>query len=144
MATEVRRVYGTQKTLQTSGTTVASGALSAAAAAVYAQADTLDFPDAVFALTIAPGAAVTAGSSIDLVLRPLDIDGTTDAPVPTASYLNHFVGSFRPTGSGSQTLYLEVRDVPRAAEAYILNNATGQATGAWTLKMTPLSYQPTP
>ena len=142
MAGEIKRVYGTQKTLQSAGSTVASGSISAAASSTYATADSADYPDAVFALTIAPASAVTANTSIDLVLRPLNFDGTSDASVPTATYLHHYFGSFRPTSSGSQTLYLEARDVPKEFEAYIYNNATGQATGSWTLKVTPASYVP--
>jgi hypothetical protein len=54
------------------------------------------------------------------------------------------VGSFRPvTATGSNTYVLDVLDVPAVNwEAYLFNNGTGQATGAWTLKVTPMTYGP--
>jgi hypothetical protein len=144
MAGEIKRVYGTVKTLEASGASIATTAIGVADDELWATADTGDFPDAIFVLTCAFGGTPTAGTTIDLILMPHDIDGTTDAVVPTATYRNHYFGSFLPSTSASQTLYLEVANLPKAGRAYIYNNSTGQtlSTG-WTLKLTPLSLMAT-
>jgi hypothetical protein len=142
MAGEAQRVYGTQITLEANGASIANNAIG--------QADDVsdDTPadsfDGEFALTVNYSVAPTAGTSISLILRPLDIDGTTDAPAPTATYLNEFFGSFLPNAAtGSQTLRCFATDVPREFAAYLYNNATGQTIpAAWVLKFTPVTYKP--
>lgn len=143
MANEIRRLYGTQKTLESSGASIASAAIGQATTG-YSSTDTLDYPDAVFALTCAFGGAPTAGTTISLVIAPQNIDGTSDAAAPTASYVHHFFGSFAHNGAAaSQTLYCEVQNVPKEGIVWLFNNATGQTlSSGWVLKMTPLSYQP--
>jgi hypothetical protein len=145
MAGEAQRVYGTQITMQSAGTTVGNNAISAAAATLIDLSDDTpaDSFDGEFALTVNYTTGPTPGTSISLILRPLDIDGTTDAPVATATYLNEFFGSFLPRDvTGSQTLRCFATDIPRRFEGYIYNNGTGQSTGAWTLKFTPVTYKP--
>lgn len=141
MAGEVIRVYGTQKTLEANGAAIANNAIVAADDATVSQADTSDFPDGLFALMAAYTTAPTANRTIDLVIQPLDIDGTNDAPDPTATHLHHVVGVFRPKpATGAQYMYCEVPELPRAWKAWIYNNNTGQTVPVgWTLKFTPLS-----
>jgi hypothetical protein len=146
MAGEAQRVYGTQITLEANGASIANNAIGQADDANVDLSDDTpaDSFDGEFALTVNYSVAPTAGTSISLILRPLDIDGTTDAPAPTATYLNEFFGSFLPNAAtGSQTLRCFATDVPREFAAYLYNNATGQTIpAAWTLKFTPVTYKP--
>lgn len=151
MANETVYKYGTTKTLTTTGGATSNNQMSAAAGTTYSQTDTLDYPDAVFVLVTAGfGAAPTAGTTIDLYVRPLDIDGTTDAPAPatgasTDAYKAQYIGSFvLKASSASGDAYRCVGyDIPRAGEAYLFNNGTGQSlTVNWTLKMTPRTVGP--
>lgn len=144
MANELKRVYGTEKTLEANGASIASNAIGQANDADWSSSDTLDFPDAVFCLMIDTTGAMTVGTTLDLIIRPMNIDGTNDAEAPSATYLHHFAGSFRPTAStAAQYLYVEAKDVPKEGQAWIYNNATGQSVPAgWTLKMKPMSRAP--
>lgn len=148
MSNEAIRVWGTQISLESAGSTIANNAISSVASTntvnTLTQSGGVGFPHGMFTLTVAPGTGFTADKSLDLILQPLDIDGTTDAPAPTTSYLERYVGSFRPIGSttGSMTYSLEVYDLPPKFAAYIFNNATGQSTGTWVLKFTPFTFGP--
>jgi hypothetical protein len=150
MANEAIYKYGTTLTLTTTGAATSNNQLSTAAGTTYSQTNTLDYPDAVFVLiTGGFGAAPTAGATVDLYVRPLDIDGTTDAPAPTTgtgdAYKGVYVGSFvLKASSASGDAYRCVGyDIPRAGEAYLFNNNTGQTLSAnWSLKMTPRTIGP--
>ena len=137
--------YGTQKTLtNANGATIANNAISALAGTM-ATSDQADFLGVDLALTCAFGTNPTAGTSLDAIIRPLNIDGTTDAVIPTASYLHHYVGSFRVIANTStNTYHLRVMDLPsREYEVYLYNNATGQTVSVnWTLKATPVTLRP--
>ncbi len=152
MANEAKFVYGTSKTLaNANGGATSNNQLSAAAGTTYSSTDTGDYPDAVFTLITAGfGGTPTSGSTIDLYIRPLNIDGTTDAPAPptgasTAAYKGVRVCSFRlHASSASGDAYAAVGyDIPREGEAYLHNNATGQSLSAnWSLKMQPRTVGP--
>jgi len=144
MSGETQRVYGTTVTLQTSGASVASAAISAAAGTAYDLSDDTpaDYPDAEFALTCSFGGTPAANTIIALVIRPLDIDGTTDAPVPTATYVVETFGSFSHSGvNTTQTLRCFAQNIPRKGEVYLYNGTLGTSFSSWTLKMTPVSYK---
>lgn len=91
--------------------------------------------DLVLNLTMAVSAG--AGTSVLVYRRDLNVDSTSDSPVPDANYKGVFVGSFLvDSGTSAQTLFLS--NVPLAgydAEFYI-DNQTGQtiANTPWTLK----------
>lgn len=156
MANEAVFKYGTTKTLANAdGASTSNNQMSTAAATTYTQTDTLDYPDAVFVLvTKGFGAAPTSGSTIDLYIRPLDIDGTTDAPAPATgvdnAYKGQYIGSFvlKNSATSGDAYRCVGYDIPRAGEAYLFNNNTGQTlTGGtspngWTLKMTPRTVGP--
>ena len=141
MAGELITVRGTEKTIVSSGTAVSSGAMSAASAATYGTtADGADYPDAEFVLTVTFGAAPTVMRTLALYARPLDIDGTSDSPVPSTTYQQKMVGSFVVSGDTTQSLICTARNLPKLAEYYVYNVDTGQSMSAgWTLKVTPLS-----
>lgn len=152
MANEAILKYGTSKTLaNANGGSTANNYLSAAAGTTYSEADTLDYPDAVFTLVTAGfGAAPTTGTTIDVYIRPLDVDGNTDQPAPptgasTAAYKGKYATSFvLHASSASGDAYEAVAyDIPRRGEVYLFNNGTGQTLSAnWTLKMRPRTLGP--
>lgn len=152
MANESVFKYGNAKTLANSnGGAITNNQLGAAAATTYSQADTLDYPDAVFVLATAGfGAAPVSGSTIDLFVRPLDVNGTADQPAPptgasTAAYKGQYVGSFvlHASATSGDNYRCVGYDIPRIGEAYLFNNATGQSlTANWSLIMTPRTYGP--
>lgn len=152
MAGEAVIKYGTPITLaNANGGATSNNQLSAACATTYSQSDTADYPDALFVLVTAGfGAAPTSGTTIDVYIRPLNIDGTTDQPAPptggsTANYKGRYAGSFilHASLSSGDAYSAVARDIPRAGEVYLFNNATGQSLSAdWTLKMTPMTYGP--
>ncbi len=152
MANERKIVYGTALTLaNANGGATSNNQLSAACATTYSQTDTADYPDAVFVLATAGfGAAPASGSQIDVYIRPLDIDGTTDQPAPTTgasttTYKGIYVGSFvlLASATSGNTYMCVAYDIPRAGEVYLYNNGTGQTLSAnWTLKMTPRTDGP--
>lgn len=147
MANETIYAWGTQKTLEASGGSCASGAIVQANDASYATAaDGAGFPDAVFVLRI-QFAAVSGieGKTIALYVRPLNFDGTNDAPAPTATYLQRFVGSFYLQASANNTdqyVACYARDLPPEGDYYLVNNSGTAASAGWTLKVTPKSYKP--
>lgn len=137
--------YGTAKTLvNANGASIANNAISAAAGTMDST-EQKDYQGVDFALTCAFGTNPTAGSTIAVILRALNIDGTTDAPAPTASYLVKFAGNFDViVNTSTNTLLCRVWALPcREYEVYLYNNATGQSVSAnWTLKATPFTYRP--
>ncbi len=152
MANEAVYKYGTAKTLASAnGAAITNNQLSAAAGTLYSQTDTLDYPDAVFVFASAGfGAAPTSGSTLDLFIRPMDINGTTDQPAPptgasTAAYKGQYIGSFvlHASASSGDNYRCVGYDIPRAGECYLFNNATGQSvTANWSLIMTPRTVGP--
>lgn len=151
MAYESVYKYGTTKTLTTTGASITNNQLSTAAGVTYSQTDTLDYPDAVFVLgTAGFGGTPTSGTTIDLYLRPLNIDSTISAPAPptgasTATYKGQYVGSFVLTANGFSGITYQCigYDIPRSGEAYLFNNGTGVSANAnWTLKITPRTIGP--
>lgn len=150
MAGESVFKYGTSKTLTSTGASVSASQLSAAAGTTYSQTDTADYQDAVFTLDVGTfSSAPTSGALVDLYIRPLDVDGTTDTPAPptggsTAAYKGKYMGSFQMTAATTGVYALVAYDVPRAGEAYIYNATavTLANSGNWTLKMLPRTPGP--
>ena len=146
MAGEMIVVLGTPKTLEASGASIANNALAQADDASYDRdSDGGGYPDAEFVLACAFGTAPTEGVVVALYARPMDVDGTNDTEAPEAARPTWFVGSFV-VNNVTSTQYigpLIARDVPKLANYYLHNNATGQTlSSGWTLKVTPRSYKP--
>lgn len=150
MANESVFKYGTAVTLTSAGASVSTLQLSAAAGTTYTQSDTADYPDAVFTLDVGTfGSAPVSGSVVDLYIRPLDVDSTTDTPAPptgasTAAYKGQWIGAFIMTAATTGVYRCVGYDIPRAGEAYIYNGTTQTLanSGNWTLKMTPRANGP--
>lgn len=145
MANELKFARGVQKTLEANGAAIANNAIGQADDADYLAIDTGDFLDAEFALLVNFTVAPTADRSIDLIIRPLNIDGVNDAPAPTATYRIEMFAFFVPNAAtGAQYLRAIARNVPKEGQVWLYNNGTGQSMPlGWTLKMTPLTVAPT-
>lgn len=143
MANEVKKVYGTQKTLSTSIAAFANNALSAAVG-TYNSTDTLDYPDADFVLAVSFGTAPTEGTTIDLLVRPINVESTNDTVAPQTTYQPHRIGSFYVDNvTTTQYLMCSGYDLPQEGELYLFNNATGQTTNAnASLFMRPRTLMP--
>lgn len=147
MTNEVIYAWGSEKTLEASGASCANAAIVQANDASYGVvADGASFPDARFAWR-GQFATVTSieNKTIDLYARALNFDGTNDAPAPTATYTQKFIGSFVLQASSTNTdqyLVLVAYDVPAEADYYIINNAGQTLSSGWTLKVTPRTYKP--
>ena len=145
MANEAIVKLGTIKTLEYSGASVANAAMSLATTTTYGiVADGASYPDADFVLNVTFGTAPTINTALDLYAQELDIDGTSDAAAPTATYKQRYIGSFVVNAvTTAQHLKVHAYDVPLVASYYLHNNATGQTMSAgWTLKVTPRTIGP--
>lgn len=143
MANEITRAFGTQKTLEANGGTIANNAITQANDASYStSADGSDYPDAEFVASFAFGTAPTEGTVLALIARTLNIDSTNDAEAPEAARADRYIGQFT-VNNVTTTQYAACfgRNVPREADYYLLNSGTGQTVSAgWTLKVTPMTF----
>jgi len=103
------------------------------------------YPDAEFVLKV-QFVTVTSieNKVIGLYARPLNIDGTSDAPTPTTTYAEKYIGSFVLQASAASTdQYLTVfaEGLPKEAEYYLYNLSGQTITAGWTLKVTPRTYK---
>jgi len=144
MSDEVIWTYASQVTLEDSGASGASDVFIAANDDTLESGVHSNFPLADFVLKADFGAAVAAGSVVNLYRQDLNIDSTNDAPAPATTYKHLFVGSFViPTGT-SATGYYPLTDVPLVADQqFSIENKTDQNISAgWDLKATPKTYEP--
>lgn len=147
MAGEVTRAFGTPKTLEANGGTIASNAITHANDASYGTAaDGANFPHARFVLAFTYSAAPTEGTTLSLVARLRNISSTNHAEVPEFTRQDRFLGEFR-VNNVTTTQYAELFafDLPIEADYYIANNGTGQTVSAgWTLTVIPMTYTTAP
>jgi len=143
MANELKKAYGTQKTVSTTIGAISNNAISSACG-TYDATDTLNYPDADFVLVVTFGTAPTEGATIDLLVRPINVQSTNDTVAPQATYQPHRLGSFQVDNvTTSQVLFCTGYDLPKEGELYLYNNATGQSTSANAeLYMTPRTLAP--
>lgn len=148
MANETKVYLGTQKTLMTSGASIANNAIVQATTANYAVvADGLGYPDAEFVLSVTFAIAPTEGATLALYCAPQDIDGINDAEVPEATRPTVFIGVFV-VNNVITAQYIPLngivaRDLPLIGSYYLYNNGTGQSVSTgWTLKATPRTKGP--
>ena len=145
MSGETINKFGTTKTLEANGASIANNVLAQADNASYDLiADGAYYPDADFVLTGTFGTAPTEGTVLALYARPLDVDGTDDTEAPETTRPTVFIGSFVVNNvTTAQTMTLRAYDLPTKADYYVHNNGTGQSLSAgWTLKVTPRTVAP--
>ena len=134
--------FGTTKTLEANGASIANNTLAQADDANYSVAsDGAYYPDAKFVISVTFGTAPTEGTTLALYAQPLDIDGTNDADAPETTRPTVFIGTFVVNNvATAQYIEMLAQDVPWNASYYIHNNGTGQIVSAgWTLKVTPFT-----
>lgn len=145
MSNETIVAFGTPKTLEANGASIANNTLAQADDANYSiSADGAYFPDAKFVVAVTFGTAPIEGTTLALYARPLDIDGTNDGLVPEITRPTVFIGTF-PVDNVTTAQYIELlaQDVPWSAAYYLHNNGTGQTVSAgWALKVTPYTVAP--
>lgn len=141
----VRKAHsGGAITLTTTGSALTSGSTVASAGDVDLTALTpANYPHIKFALTITFATSTGIENKVvELIARPLNIDGTSDADVPTSTFRHKIVGTFRLKNvTSAQLIECEVFDADPAA-TYYLYQESGQASSAnWTLKATPFTHE---
>lgn len=148
MTNEVKVYRGTPKPLEASGGSITNNSVVLADDASYdVDADGGGYPDGEFYLTCAFGTAPVEGATLPLMARPLDIDGTNDAPVPEMARPTQLIGVFVVDNTTS-TQYLPLqggfaRDLPKSAAYYLGNNGTGQTVASgWKLVVVPRTKGP--
>lgn len=151
MANEIKYVYAASVALETSGASAATAAFVQADDAALSSANHSNYPYADFVLkTVGFGGAITSAGNpvISLYRRDLNVggDANNDAPVPTASNRNSFVGNFCiPLSLASTgTNYFILTEVPiaSACEFYIENVAGQSIAAGWALTAVPKSFVP--
>ena len=145
MANEAIYAYGTTKTLEASGASAANNTVVAANDAGYdLVTDGAGFPDAEFVAALTFATAPTINTVVALYAQELSIDGANNAVAPTTTFTRKFIGSFvLNSQTGAQYIKIAAYDVPKNANYWLHNNATGQTLSAgWTLKVTPRTIKP--
>lgn len=136
---------GTELTLEATGASTADAVFTQADDDTVATTDNAGYPYLDFELqaTWATSTGIEDGE-VRLYERLLNFEGTSDEPVPDATYPRRHVGSFFPDAvTSSQNLVLEGVPRSRREAEYYIENATGQTiSAAWTLKATPWTYGP--
>jgi hypothetical protein len=130
-ATNQSYAYSTQITHIGSGASMAANVMSGTADISTALSSTnlARYPVADVALMVSNTGSVSSASNfIILYRRDINIDGTSDEPVPatatSAAWSNHLVGIFQvPPWTVASTTYLQCTDVPLSdqCEFYIEN-----------------------
>lgn len=138
--------FGTQDTLGTSSAAVADAAFSIAGdLSTWVNDD--DAPQASVVLLANYSVAPDANSSINLYLRPLDIQSTNDQEIPDANFQHTYVGSF-PVNDVTTAQYINIQiSLPNNATSqnyeFYIENQTGQSLPAgWDIYVTPKTLGP--
>lgn len=146
MANEVIIATLSAITLTSSGASAASNAFATAGYSLAASAHSgYTGCDLVFTGTLAASNASNS-NYFNVYLRPINIDGTADAPQPGSSFTGGFVGALQFSGtnaSGGQTAILT--DVPNSwadVEFWIENKTNASLNANWTLKAIPKTVKP--
>lgn len=138
--------FGTQDTLGTSSAAVADAAFSIAGdLSTWTNDD--DAPQASVTLLANYSVAPDANSSINLYLRPLDIQSTNDQDVPDANFQHTYVGSF-PLNDVTTAQYIAIEiSLPNTQTSqdyeFYVENQSGQSLPAgWDIYVTPKTLGP--
>lgn len=138
--------FGTQDTLGTSSAAVADAAFSIAGdLSTWTNDD--DAPQASVVLLANFSVAPDANSSINLYLRPIDVQSTNDGDVPDANFQHIYVGSF-PLNDVTTAQYITIQiSLPNNAtsqdyEFYVENQSGQSLPAAWDIFVTPKTIGP--
>lgn len=138
--------FGTQDTLGSSSAAVADAAFSIAGdLSTWVNDD--DAPQASVVFKADFSVAPDANSSINLYLRPLNIQSTNDQDIPDANFLHTYVGTF-PLNNVTTAQYISlIIDLPNNATSqnyeFYVENQSGQSLPAgWDIFVTPKTLGP--
>ena len=138
--------FGTQDTLGTLKALVADNAFSVAGdLSTWTNDD--DAPQASVTLLANFSVAPTANSTVNLYLRPLDIQSTNDQEIPDANFTHTYVGSF-PVNDVTTAQYVKIDiSLPNSYTSqqyeFYVENKSGQSLPAgWDIYVTPKTYGP--
>ena len=138
--------FGTQDTLGTSSAAVADDAFSIAGdLSTWTNDD--DAPMASVILLANFSVAPTANTSINLYLRPLNMEGTNDGDVPDANFQHMYVGSF-PLNDVTTAQYIPITiSLPNTKtsqeyEFYVENKSGQSLPTLWDIFVTPKTIGP--
>ena len=137
--------FGTQDTLTGSGATVVDGAFGTAAT-TWTNDD--DVREATIILEATYSVAPTANSSVNLYVQLIDIQGTNDSQVPSATFEDIYLGSFPLDSSLTSAQYppLDIRlENTKTSQQYkftIKNNGGQTISTGWNLYIKPKTIGP--
>lgn len=149
MANELKWTYAASVGLETSGASAASNAFVQATVANLSSTNHSNYPFCDFVLkTVGFSTTVGTAKTVNLYRQELDIGGVAanDAPNPSASNKNLFVGAFViPDAQASTgTNYFTLTDVPlNQTQSFWVEDALGVSLNAgWALTAVPKSFVP--
>ena len=138
--------FGTQDTLGTSSAAVANDAFSIAGdLSTWTNDD--DAPQASVILLANFSVAPDANSSINLYLRPLNIQSTNNQDIPDANFQQTYVGSF-PLNDTTAAQYINIQislpnnQTSQGYEFYVENKSGQSLPAAWDIFVTPKTLGP--
>ena len=148
MANEIKAIAGTEYTLEASGASTGDSVYSAANDANFLASNVAGYVALVFEFSGALGTTGVTGSIIDVYMQPLNFEGTNDARPPSTNNQETWVGSIPyDSAATTNTFYYKsgilVNPHPFDDCTFYICNRTGQTlSSGWTLKVTPVTYQP--
>lgn len=139
-------VFGTQDAIGTSSASVANTAFSVAGdLSTWINDD--DAPQASITLLANFSVSPTVNTSINLYLRPLNLQSTNDQDVPSANFQHNYIGSF-PLNNVITAQYINLQvslpnNITSQNYEFYIENQSGQSLPAgWDLYVTPKTIGP--
>ena len=147
--------FGTQDTVTAGGGTSAVGNGNVSASGDVVSGGWTNDDDAPYiaaTLTLDPASAPSAGTTVQLFARCMNIDGTTDAPQTDPNYLQTPIGFWVvDADAAAHTVALVGGYAPlpnhytsQVYEFYIKNNTGVSIDAGWVVKVTPVTDGPHP
>lgn len=143
--------FGTLDAVDDTTTSAITDGSMSVAADVTAWTNDDDAPGAILRLRWQYPSGTIDGN-IKIYARPMNIDGTDDAPIPDAAYKQIYRGEFQiDTGQAATTdtvylKYIDLYDIAQVTsqvyEIYIFNDTGVSVSANWDLDITPISIGP--
>lgn len=146
MAGELKRIYGSWVTLQSSGASIANNALSAAAATSLDLTGSFGgvtgYPHVEFACRVTFGTNPTVNTAVELLRRQLAVDGTNDGLAPSTTWRPTITAFPVEASTSAQWFAFDWFFADKKCNLYLYNNATGQTISSWDLSARSFTIQP--
>ena len=131
--------FGTREEITSTPSTVANTGFSTLTD-IPAWTNDDDAPSAMFTLEGTSGAAIVAGQTIDLYVRKINVDSTSDDIDIDADFKHEYLGSF-PMDVGTAQRYTLESYLPNFKTSsefeFRIYNGSGQTLTSWKLSITP-------